>query len=224
MTAGRHAARSPADPIRWHRVATWGRGCSRRFSMRHRDGSPTVRSTGRRGGSAAAPRSRSTSCTRTGVWSTRGGSGRPWPGAADHQLCVHAPCVLSPLSLSNRLDTSVVGVEHAPARLAFRLNGPTATAPRLSMRLRTWAAAPWRRSSSRAVQKRLGPALASPHATADGRCSDRSAAMRYVSRHGRMRSNAALAANTSASAWRRPMICMPTGRPSSIPAGMEAAG
>ena len=54
--------------------------------------------------------------------------------------------------------------------------------------------------------------------------SDRSAGTAYVSLHGRIRSMAPAAARTSPSAPRRPMICMPTGRPSTCPAGTEAAG
>jgi P-type E1-E2 ATPase len=38
------------------------------------------------------------------------------------------------------------------------------------------------------------------------------------------RSNAAAAAKRSASALRRPVICIPTGSPSTIPAGIDAAG
>jgi Fibronectin type III domain len=46
-----------------------------------------------------------------------------------------------------------------------------------------------------------------------------------VSCHGRTRSNAALAASTSESAYRFPMICIPTGSlPSAMPAGIDAAG
>src|SRR5207248_10396005 len=43
--------------------------------------------------------------------------------------------------------------------------------------------------------------------------------------HGRAVSYAAAAASTARSAWRRPTICRPTGRPSAVkPAGTETAG
>ncbi len=56
------------------------------------------------------------------------------------------------------------------------------------------------------------------------RCGNVAQAPGATRGHGRARSTARATSNSRASSWCRPRTCMPTGRPSTVPAGIETAG